>query len=248
MGKIRQKTIGLEENENQKDKKIVRVSVKKGEIISEEKSTDKNVESEVKKIKKQRGENYLNAIKKIDSKKLYSLSEALSLLKEISYAKFDESVELHMSILKSSLRGEVELPFSTGISVRVAVVDDELIDKLEQNKIDFDILVTHPSFMPKLAKFARFLGPKGLMPNPKSGTVSTNPEEVVKKFQKNIIQWKSQPKRPLIHQKVSKLSADIESIKENVLTFIKNVEKKNIESIYIKTSMTPSIKIDLNQF
>jgi large subunit ribosomal protein L1 len=160
-------------------------------------------------------------------------------------ASFDESVELHLVVEEQGLKGEVELPHSTGKTVRVAIVDDKVLAAIEAGKIDFDVLITHPSYMPKLAKFAKVLGPKGLMPNPKAGTISPNPEEVAKKFQKGVLRWKTEPKATLIHQMLGKISMKEEEIKENIEAFFKSVGTKNIKKAYLKTTMSPSVKIEV---
>jgi len=116
---------------------------------------------------------------------------------------------------------------------------------LEKGKIDFDILITHPSYMPKLVKYAKLLGPKGLMPNPKAGTISDKPEEVVKKFQKGMIRWKTEPKFPLVHQLIGKISMEEKALEENIKKFIQSVGEKHILSAFIKTTMSPSVKIKL---
>ncbi len=122
-----------------------------------------------------------------------------------------------------------------------------ILEQIEQGVIDFDVLVAHPSFMPKLAKFARVLGPKGLMPSPKSGTVSTNTEEVVKKFEKGTLRWKTEPKFPLIHQLIGKLSSDEKMLIENAQTFVNSVEKMHIKGAFIKSTMSPSMKLDIDK-
>jgi len=116
---------------------------------------------------------------------------------------------------------------------------------LEKGKIEFDVLVTHPSFMPKLAKFAKVLGPKGLMPNPKAGTVSTKPEEVVKKFEKGMLRWKTEAKFPLIHQMIGKISFEEKKLIANAEKFIEAVGKTHIKNAFIKTTMSPSIKLEM---
>lgn len=192
-----------------------------------------------------RGKKYKQSKKMVDEKKLYVLTEAVTILKKAKYADFDEAVELHLNVIETGLKGEIDLPHSTGKTVKVAIVDDAVIEKLENNIIDFDILITHPSFMPKLAKFARVLGPKGLMPNPKAGTVSTNPQEVSKKFEKGLLKWKTEPKFPLIHQMVGKISHDEKAIAENAQAFLNAVGTGKVKAAYIKTTMGPSLKIAL---
>ncbi len=193
-----------------------------------------------------RGKNYQKAKKTASKDEKYQIDKAIDLLKKIKFAKFDESVELHLNVLKEGLRGEVQLPHSVGKSVRIKIVDDKLLDQIEQGKIDFDILVTHPSYMPKLAKLAKILGPKGLMPNPKTGTISDKPEDVVSKFAKGAVRWKSEPKAPLIHLMVGKISFDQKKLMENIEAMLKSVGKQNLKSIYIKTTMSPSLQINLD--
>ncbi len=214
-------------------------------ILTEKKEVKK---PEVKRIRKKRarGQKYQKAKSLVDKKKTYKLEEAIKLLKQIKYTEFDESVELHLNVDKVGLKGEVSLPYSTGKSVKVAVVNEKVLGQIEEGKIDFDVLVTHPSFMPRLIKLAKILGPKGLMPNPKTGTISENPDEVVKKFQKGVLRWKTEPKFPLIHQMIGKISFEEKQISENVVAFIKSVGVKHIKSAFIKTTMSPALKIELS--
>ena len=140
-----------------------------------------------------RGKKYQEAVKLIDKAKLYPLADAVKLVKQTSITKFDATVELHIALNPATLgdktdyRGSVTLPHGTGKQVRVLVADDAIIAEITAGKINFDILVAHPTMMPKLAKVARILGPKGLMPNPKNNTISDNPEklaEAIEKFSK----------------------------------------------------------------
>jgi large subunit ribosomal protein L1 len=152
-----------------------------------------------------------------------------------------------MNVVKTGLRGEVELPHSTGKTVRVAIVNDTVLEQLAENKIEFDVLVTHPSFMPKLARFAKLLGPKGLMPNPKAGTISPNPEEVAKKFMKGTLRWKTEPKFPILHQMIGKLSYETKNLSENAQALINAVGKVNIKNVFIASSMGPSVEIEIEE-
>jgi len=265
MGKVKPRLLGLEEVEKkqkkeQKEKSMEKKMLKKS--VSAEASTDKEKKVDekkepVKKVKssskpkeikvKSRGKKYNEAIKLVDKTKFYSVETAVSLLKKMKITKFDESVELHIVVDETGLKGEVELPHSTGKVLRIAVVDDKVIENLEKGKIDFDILITHPSFMPKLAKFAKVLGPKGLMPNPKAGTISPKPEEVVKKFEKGVLRWKTEAKFPLIHQMIGKISFDDKKLIENAKKLIDSVATKHIVKAYMKSTMSPSIKIEIQK-
>lgn len=264
MGKIRTRIIGLEDvEEKQKKEQKVRSEEKKKALVGKgeaektevkevkkEKVEEKKVEKKPKKknavSKKKRGKKYQASFMGLEVKNT-TVAEAVAALKKIKYASFDESVEIHLNVDEMGLKGEVELPHSTGKTVRVRIVDDALLEELANGKIEFDILITHPSFMPKLAKYARTLGPKGLMPNPKAGTISPKPEEVAKKFQKGTLRWKTEPKFPLVHQMIGKISFDEKKLTENITAFMSAVGKTHIQSAYIKTTMSPSVRLDLEK-
>lgn len=251
MGKIRTRFIGIEEVEKQqKEEQKKRSHEKKSEKVEDVVDVEQAEQKKSKKAKKVtkervRGKKYQEALKKIDEKKLYDLNDAIETLKKIAFAKFEESVELHLNVLKEGLRGEIELPHSTGKTVRVVIVNDAVLEDIEKGILNFDMLIAHPSFMPKLAKFARILGPKGLMPNPKAGTVSPNPEEAAKKFEKGTLRWKAESKFPIVHQLIAKLPHETNAIVENATVFINAVGKKNIKNAFIKSSMSPSLKVNL---
>lgn len=268
MGKVKPRLIGdteIEEKQKkeQKAKSMEKKMMKKKDVKSDDVGVDRDrpssevaVEKKEKKSVKSRGvsakatttrsKKYQEAKKMIESNKFYSLKEAIAILKMMKLVKFDQSVELHFTVDETGLKGEIELPFSTGKIVRVKVVDDNILSDLEKGKIEFDVLVTHPSFMPKLAKFAKVLGPKGLMPNPKSGTVSTKPEDVVKKFEKGMLRWKTEAKFPLIHQMIGKISFEEKKLIANAEKFIEAVGKTHIKNAFIKTTMSPAVKLELN--
>jgi len=248
MGKNIKKTVGLADIDKQANKETV--AEKAAEVKAVKAEVAKKNEAQTAKVnvsKKVRGKKYLEAKKKMGEKKIVKLSEAIELLKKAKYASFDESVDLHMNVEKTGLRGEVELPHSTGKTVRVAIVSDTVLEQLAAGKIEFDILITHPSFMSKLARFAKVLGPKGLMPNPKAGTVSATPEEVAKKFMKGTLRWKTEPKFPIIHQMVGKMSYDSKNLVENAQAFINAVGKANIKNAFITSSMGLSVEIELEK-
>jgi len=261
MGKIKARVLGdeeiekkqkLEQKTNAAEKKKMKKTTDKAvekESLPKEKPEKKVISTKEKSapVVKLRGKNYISIKKLIDKTKNYQIEEAVGLLKKIKYVKFDESVELHLNVDKTGIKGEIELPFSTGKTTKVRIVDDKTIDELESGKINFDILITHPSFMPKLAKFAKVLGPKGLMPNPKAGTISTKPEEVAKKFEKGMLRWKTEPKAPIIHQMIGKLSFDDKKLVENTKAFVNAVGKAHIFKAFIKSTMSPSMKIDLEK-
>lgn len=262
MGKVKPRLLGdieVEEKQKKEQKaKAVEKKMLKSKSISTDVGFDQDQPIVEKKEKPQKtskaqkistinlhGKSYQEARKMIDRNKYYSLEEAISLLKKIKQTKFDQSVELHFVVDETGLKGEIELPFSTGKIVRVKIVDDNILSDLEKGKIEFDVLVTHPSFMPRLAKFAKVLGPKGLMPNPKAGTVSMKPEEVVKKFEKGMLRWKTEAKFPLIHQMIGKISFEEKNLIANAEKFIGAVGKAHIKNAFIKSTMSPSVKLEL---
>ncbi len=266
MGKVRTRILGLEEvekkqkeasKEKRKEKKtsVSRIGVRDDSEIAtspdvrrvprdDKKRAKKRLKS-TKQQKKIKGKKYQSAATKIDKTKMYSINEAVMLLKKISYTKFDESVELHVNVEKTGLRGEVELPHLTGKATRVVIMSDDLLKKLEGGFMDFDVLITSPSYMPKLARFAKVLGPKGLMPNPKAGTITDKPEAVAKKFEKGTLRWKTEPKFPLLHQMIGKVSHDEKALGENAKVILRSIGKQNISAAFIKTTMSPALKLNI---
>ncbi len=221
----------------------------------------------------QRGKKYKVAAEKIDSNKIYSIEEAVKILKENPMAKFDEAIEIHVKTNidpkkgEQQVRGTVVLPHGTGKTKRIAVVTstqaeaakkagadivggEEIIEKLAK-KINFDILVATPEMMPKLAKVAKILGPKGLMPNPKSETVTTKIAETVAALKKGKAAFKNDDTGN-IHQVVGKISFAGEQLQENIQTFLTTMEKskpaelkgKFISGITICSTMGKGIKIN----
>ncbi len=195
--------------------------------------------------KKSRGRssNYSAKVLEIDKNKTYSLTEALELLKKVHLAKFDETVELHINTTEAGINGNVKLPHGTGKEIRVAVADDALLSEIEKGKINFDILIATPVMMPKLGRVAKVLGPKGLMPNPKNGTISENPEEALKKFQGGQVSFKTESKIPLIHLIVGKMSFGDEKLSENINTMLKAIKKDRITKVVLKSTMSPAIRL-----
>jgi len=231
-----------------KEEEMEKLEKAKKILKEKPKAAKKEEEKKVSQLqKKSRSKKYQELKKLVDKNKNYSIKEAITLLKKMNQFNFDQTVELHLNVDKTGLKGEVELPYSIGKKLRVAIVDDKVLAQIEKGELDFDVLITHPSYMPKLARFARILGPKGLMPNPKAGTISDKPEEVAKKFEKGLIRWKTEPKFPLIHQAVGKLSLDEEKLVANALGFLKSVGRAHIRSVFVKATMTPSIKLSLEE-
>lgn len=197
-----------------------------------------------------RSRRYKEAVMKVDRSKVYAIDEALELLRSISLVKFDPAVELHINVIEKGLRGTLSLPHGTGKEVRVTIADattiDKVVENIEKGKIDFDALIAHPQVMGKLARVAKFLGPRGLMPNPKNGTISPDPEKVAKRLQEGEINWKTEADFPIIHQVIGKLSFKDNQLSENFKAFVKSVGDIKIKSVTLKSSMSPGIKVKIH--
>ncbi|MBI3985024.1 MAG: hypothetical protein HY344_03760 [Candidatus Levybacteria bacterium] len=266
MGKIRVKTFGDEAEELEEKKKLekkreekkARQKAQTKEIVEEAPQEDIKPEEEVKveepkkekvkiKVKKDqkapRSQKYGDLNNQVDKTKTYTLSEALDLLVKLQRGKFDETVEIHVNTLTPGISGNVTLPHGTGKKTRVAIATDAVISEIEKGTINFDILVAEPSQMSKLAKVARILGPKGLMPSPKNGTIAPKPEEVAKKYEGGLISFKTEAKNPLLHLTVGKISFGKEKLTENIEEMLKAVKKANIVNVTLKSTMSPGIKL-----
>lgn len=224
-------------------------------LIEEVESGEKPSES-AKKAKKQkkariRSKRYVEAASLVDKTKSYPLGEAISLVKKTSLTKFDGSVELHVNLNpasmgeKKDLRGSVSLPHGTGKQVRVLIADDNIIADVAEGKINFDILVAAPNMMPKLAKVARILGPKGLMPNPKTGTVTEDTTKRAKELSTGKVNFKTEPDQPLIHLLVGKVSFDDKKLVENVDAILDAVGRGKIAKATLSATMGPGVKVQI---
>ncbi len=276
MGKIRVKTLGIDEKEKQEEKRLkqkkeakkmakgahggervtaVGPSEKELEMaITGEKEIEKpakelKVQKDEKKVKKtakrNRSKNYQTRVKLIDKSKTYPLSDALKTLSEFKKANFDETVELHLNTITNGISETLTLPHGTGKNIKVAIADDKLISEVEKGKIDFDVLISTPSMMPKLAKVARILGPRGLMPNPKNGTITDKPEDLIKKYEGGQIVIKTESKAPIIHATVGKISFGEKKLADNIKVLIDAIKKENINKAVLKSTMSPGIKVKI---
>lgn len=196
------------------------------------------------------GKKYQEMLKMVDKTKFYPLKDAVSLVKKTSFTKFDGTVELHVNLNPLSLgekkdfRTGVSLPHGTGKEVRVAIADDKILEEVAAGKINFDILVAHPQMMPKLAKVARILGPKGLMPNPKTGTVTPDPEKRAKELSSGQVNIKTEPGNPIIHMPIGKVSFDDKDITDNVNAVIDALGSK-VAKVTLSSTMGPGVKVQI---
>jgi large subunit ribosomal protein L1 len=182
----------------------------------------------------------------IDKTTKYDPFAAVELVKKLSYTSFPGTVTAHLVVKEAGISAPVTLPHSTGKTLRVAIVNDEVMEKIASGVIDFDVLLATPQYMPKLAKFAPVLGPKGLMPNPKNGTLTPNPEAQQKKLAAGTTTIKTEKKAPLIHVQIGKTSMDTKDIVENLSALMKAFNTKLVR-VAIAATMCPGVKVDFTE-
>ena len=219
------------------------------------------------------------ALEKIDAGKTYTIKEASALVKEITTTKFDASVDIDVRLgvdprkANQMVRGVVSLPHGTGKQIRVLVLCtpeleaeataagaeyvglDEYIDKIKGGWTDIDVIITMPSIMGKIGALGRVLGPRGLMPNPKSGTVTNDVANAVKEVKQGKIDFKVD-KSGIVHTSIGKVSFTPEQIKDNAREFYSTIMKLKptaakgtyVKSVYLSSTMSPGIKIEPKSF
>ena len=215
------------------------------------------------------------ALEKLEPGKAYTLAEAAEKVKEISYTKFDASLDIDVRLgvdprkANQMVRGVVTLPHGTGKQVRVLVLCsadaeaaakaagadyvglEEYIEKIKGGWTDVDVIITQPAVMGKIGPLGRILGPRGLMPNPKSGTVTVDVAKAVEEVKKGKIDFKVD-KNGIVHSSIGKVSFDAKAMKENAREFINPLIKLKpatakgtyIKSIYLSSTMSPGVKVD----
>ena len=223
---------------------------------------------------------YTAASNLVEKSKLYTKEEAVALLKKTSTTKFDSSVEIAMRLnldtkkADQQLRGALVLPNGTGKTKKVLVIakgdaakaaqeagadyvgDMDMLEKIEkENWFDFDVMIATPDMMPSLGKIGKILGPKGLMPNPKTGTVTTDTKKAVTEVKKGRVEYRTDSFGN-VHALVGKVSFDDKKLVENIDAFVSlmlkskpsTVKGKYVKNISVSTTMGPGIKIDTNSF
>jgi len=225
--------------------KVVDASPTEESPIIEEGGENVKRTSKAKRLERTRSKKYVEAKAKIEHEVFHKVSDAVKLVKEASYSKFDGTMELHVVVKKEGTAVQVTLPHQAGKTKKIEIATDETVEKLKEGKIDFDVLVASPNMMPKLVPFARLLGPKGLMPNPKNGTLVNDPKKL-KSFSAATVTLKTEKDAPLIHTVVGKVSQKDGEIVDNVETVIKALgSDKGIVRAFLKATMSPAAKIKL---
>jgi len=191
-----------------------------------------------------RGKNYRTKVALVDKAKLYSVEEAIALVKELSTSKFDGSLELHAKVKGENIRGTISLPNGNGKTRKVAVATDEVIEKIAAGTLDFDVLLATPAQMPKLAKYAKVLGPKGLMPSPKAGTVTDDIEKVTAEISGGRVEYRAD-KSGVVHMSIGKLSFSTEKLVENYRSIEAILLAAKVVSISLAPTMGPGVKVSL---
>lgn len=220
-----------------------------------------------------KGKNYRKALEGVEQEE-YSLDEAVRFLKKNAYAKFDESVDIAVRLgvdpkhSDQMVRGTVVLPGGTGKTTRVCVIaggekvkeaeeagadivgGEDLIEEIAKGKSDFDVVVATPDMMRGVGKLGRILGPRGLMPNPKAGTVSFDVKKAVEEIKSGRVEFRVD-KTAIVHSAVGKVSFDEKKLAENIRTFLQAIiqakpavaKGKYVRNIYLSSTMGPSIKL-----
>jgi large subunit ribosomal protein L1 len=222
-----------------------------------------------------RGKNYRKVAEQVEAGKVYTLAEALELATKTNPAKFDASVEVHVRLgvdprqADQNIRTTVSLPNGTGKTVRVAVFapeadhaaakkagadvigDEDFLKQLDKEEVNFDILVATPQYMPKLGKYARLLGPRGLMPNPKAGTVATDVAKAVTEAKGGKVEYRVD-KQAIVHLSIGKVSFGATKLAENAKAFFDSLQAQKpaslkggyVKSTSISTTQGPGIKVE----
>ncbi len=170
--------------------------------------------------------------------------DAIATVKKSSKVKFDATIELHATVKKQGLSVNVTLPFSFGKTKKIEIADDKTVEKLKAGKIDFDVLLSTPEMMPKLVVFAKLLGPKGLMPNPKNGTVIKT-EKDASKFSAASMTVKTEKDAPLIHTVIGKHSQKDEELLKNLETILEALGKNQVIKAVLSSTMGPAVKLTI---
>lgn len=209
-----------------------------------------------------RSQSYLDVAKKVEKDKLHSLAEAVSLAKTTSRTKFDGTIEAHFVLNRKDQKVSLSFPNPLNTDSKkvlvfgpatagnnVILAGENTISDIREGKLvpgkDFDIVIATPEAMPMLAQIAKTLGPKGMMPNPKNGTIADKPDNAIKNFSAGQVYLKTQPEQPVLHVGFGKSSWSEDKIIENFEALTQSLGKDQIKKVYINSTMGPSISVKL---
>lgn len=243
-----------------------RIKMVEGVVIKEEAPKETPPVQEEKKAKKKvrkpktRSKKYQKAAKLVDKTKLYPIDEALELVKKTSLSNFEAAVEAHINLFPKFLGNKFVLtfPHKTGRKPIILAFgkdgkkagadiegDEKTIKKIAEGFKDFSVVLATPEWMSKLARVAKFLGPRGLMPNPQAGTVTENLKEAIKKFKSGKTTLSTEKKAPIIHTVLGKINWPKKDLKENLTALINTIGEAKIKKLTLCASMGPGIKVNL---
>ncbi len=218
-------------------------------VKTEKEETKKPKTKKVKKGKvKVRGGKYQKVKALIDVNKKYDIASAIELVKKTSTTSFDGNIEAHARILNKvgkpeKIRGLIRYPYQTGKKIRAVILDEKKIDAITQSsKIDADIYIASPSLMPAVVRLAKILGPKGKMPDPKSGTISTDPQKTKRELESGQTEYKTDA-YGIVHQVIGKVSQKNEELAENLKALKSVLPIEKISSINLCATMGPAVKV-----
>lgn len=207
---------------------------------------------------KPRSQKYQDKLKELDRNAAYPLTQAVELAKKVSYSKFDGTLEAHLNTNIKNLRGLISLPFASGRKLTVLAFgkdaeeagadiagNEETLKEISKGKINFDVLVVTPEWMPKMASLAKILGPRGLMPNPKNGTITQNLKKTIAEIQTGKIEYKSEKLANAIHLGIGKLNQPTEELVQNAKVLLSTIGKSKIKKAVLSPTMGPGVKVDL---
>lgn len=227
----------------------VAVDVPDKSVIARTPEADVAIQESPKKVyaPRKRSIKYKNMAKQIKKENLYNVTDAVAILAKLAKSTKLKTVELHLNMIETGLRGELKLSHSTGKDVKIAIWSDAIAEKITGNTIDFDMLLCTPADMPKIARYAKVLGPKGLMPNPKSGTVTEHPEKRAAELAAGgTLPYKTEAKFPIIHLNLGSITQKSEDLVDNINEAIRSINVTKIKSAYLSCTHTPSVKLAIS--
>lgn len=230
----------------------------KSEAPAKEKKTKKSKAAVKKGQAKYRSLKYKEAAEKVEKSKRYGLNDAINSAKESSYSKFDGSLEVHLGTNAKNIRGLVSLPFASGKKLKILafgkgaeasgadlVGDDAKLNEIIRGITGFDVIVTTAEWMPKLARAAKILGPRGLMPSPKNGTITEDLKKAVAEIQSGKVEYKTEKNGKVIHLTIGKVSQETDQISANMKILFNAIGKTKVKKAVISPSMGMGVKVDV---